>query len=164
MTDNDNCAIMGSYTTFKHIKTRKVVVLEVEVAEEYFEEVISKLGMPIGGESKPVAVALLSNGIYNKPSVVGSSNIQQTEGEKLRIRAVLLCRERDFQIFCESLNRDIIVFNENAAREFILIYCKINSRSDLAKNIEAQVLFKQLLEKYKDWQAENNYADNLNRF
>ncbi len=84
-------AIIGEFTHFKHIKTRKVVVLEVEVPEELFQDVISKLGMPIGGESKPVAVSLLDKQVYNTPPVVGKSDIQQTEGEKLRTRAVMLC-------------------------------------------------------------------------
>lgn len=55
----EHAIIQGEYVTFKHLKTRKVVVLEIEIAEERFQEVIAILGMPIGGESKPVAVVLL---------------------------------------------------------------------------------------------------------
>lgn len=159
----DNAIVQGSYTTFKHIKTRKVVVLEVEVAEEYFEEVISKLGMPIGGESKPVAVALLNQSNSTPLIRANSPQLKQTESEKFRTRAVMLCKERDFQIFCESLDKNMIVFNESHARDFICEYCNIKSRSELATNVKAQAKFKELLEKYKDWQFENNYADNLSR-
>lgn len=56
---NDSAVICGEFAHFRHIKTRKVVVLEIEISEELFQDAISKLGMPIGGESKRVAVALL---------------------------------------------------------------------------------------------------------
>lgn len=163
MTDSDRCAIMGSYTTFKHIKTRKVVVLEVEVAEEHFEEVISKLGMPIGGESKPVAIALLHK--HENSYENSFSENEKSEGENLRTRAVLLCKDSEFQEYtkqtCWSLSG--VSATEECASEHLKSFCGINSRSELATNIEAQSKFKELLEKYKDWQFENNYSDNINR-
>lgn len=155
----DNAIVAGEFTHFRHLKTRKVVVLEVEIPEELFQDAISKLGMPIGGESKPVAIALLDKSVV-KESFTG----EPTEGEKLRTRAVMLCKERGFQIFCESLDKNIIVFNENHAREFLINYCNIKSRSELATNIEAQNKFKELLESYKAWQFEQQYGDNLNRY
>lgn len=55
----DKAIIKAEFTHFKHLKTRKVVVLECEIPEELFQEAIMTLGMPIGGQSKPVAIALL---------------------------------------------------------------------------------------------------------
>lgn len=56
----DNSVICGDFVNFRRLKTRSVVVLEVEIPEEMFPDMIHKLGMPINGESKPVAVALLN--------------------------------------------------------------------------------------------------------
>lgn len=157
--------IKGEYVTFKHIKTRKMVVLEIEVPEENFQEVITKLGMPIGGESKHVAIALIDADDYDESNEVVKESLttEQSEGDKLRIRAVMLCKEREFQICCESLDKSRIVFNENHARDFICEYCNIKSRSELAHNPYAQMKFRTLEHKFKDWLYENQYTDNLSR-
>ena len=175
MTIDDTCVIEGCYTTFKHIKTRKVVVLEVEVPEESFEEIITKLGMPIGGESKRVAVALLNKDgaqSYNESFNVGDtirSDIpvlddakiiatcpEKTEGEKLRTRAVLLCKEKMFQNFIGACN-------EEAAKLHIYRTCGISSRSEIAKSWEAKRAFIGIDEGYKGWLFEQQHADNLKR-
>ena len=160
--------ISGEYVTFKHVKTRKVVVLEIEVSEERFQEVISKLGMPIGGESKHVAVALLDK------SVIRENGITQTEGDKLRVRAVMLCKEFAFNIYAGTLY-EVTLANIELARAKLMAgehcqslaaiyyYCNIRSRSELTTNIEAQTKFKELLAKFDSWKLENQYADNLDR-
>lgn len=164
--------ISGEYVTFKHVKTRKVVVLEIEVSEERFQEVISKLGMPIGGESRHVAVALLDTA-----NVVESSRIkpEQTEGEKLRVRAVMLCEEFEFQEYsreCYFISMEDTIKLSKAkncsihdARCMKVIYaeCGIKSRSELATNQTAQTKFKELLAKFDSWKLKNQYADNLDR-
>lgn len=182
--------VSGDYTTFKHVKTRKVVVLEIEVPEERFQEVISKLGMPIGGESKPVAVALLDTQIASKPDVVGNSDVQQsdfdgyfhkskmppnyggvaplndaqqTEGDKLRVRAVMLCRDLLFQSFLAHKTGLVSQAPEERARNYILNRCMIISRSELTHNLEAQAKFRELLAKFDSWKLQNQYQDNLNR-
>lgn len=161
--------VSGEFCTFRHIKTRKAFVIEVEFPEEQGQEVLRVLGMPIGGESKHVAVALLDKSVISKMESANNaqSNYPEkpdsSEGDNLRVRAVMLCKDREFQIFLESLDKEIIVFNESHARKFLLNYCNITSRSSLAINVIAQNLFKNLLERYKDWQFENQYSDNLNR-
>ncbi len=157
----DNAIIQGEYVTFKHVKTRKVVVLEIEINEESFQDVISKLGMPIGGESKPVAVALLDKQLYNKPPVVGKSDIQQTEGEKLRTRAVLLCDDILFHKYLISMEMDNV--SDKSAREYICNNCHINSRSELATDEAAQRDFKDILNRFDAWKVSNRYANNLSR-
>lgn len=161
--------VSGEYVTFKHIKTRKMVVLEIEVPEEMFQDVITKLGMPIGGESKPVAVALLNHTDIHTP-VTPKNTQEQTEGDKLRVRAVMLCRDDNFVEFCNkhwitpyNLRDKNIDEREKIAVWWIYHFCNIESRSELTTNIEAQNKFKELLEKYKTFQLENQYADNLER-
>ena len=179
MEDEAVMVIKGEYTTFKHIKTRKAVVLEVEVPEEHFQDVIAKLGMPIGGESKPVAVCLLqsaNNAQSNCKETLDSSTTEesstvskkeQSEGDRMRVRAHCLCVEATFQKFARSYMsvryKTTVDCTEFAATRFIYNECNITSRSELTTNEEAQALFKQLDQEYKDWQFEQRYPDNLNR-
>lgn len=161
-----NAIVSGEYVTFKHIKTRKMVVLEIEVAEENFQDVITKLGMPIGGQSKPVAVALLAKPVISK--MESASNAQcdcnklaQAEGDKLRVRAVMVAKDKEFQLF--SLDAFQPLFSDWEANATQIIYneCNIKSRSELAINQEAQNLFKELLTKFDTWKLESQYKDNL---
>lgn len=158
-------AIDGEFTHFRHIKTRKVVILEIEIPEENFTHMMSVLGMPIGGQSKPVAIALLDNQIYNKPPVPVHPNIPQTEGDKLRVRAVMLAKDIQFQkcISSTAFNGVSYSYSEAGAVQFIYDQCKIESRSELSNSPEAQAKFKDLLTKYESWQLSQRYADNLNK-
>lgn len=133
--------------------------------ERDLREVITKLGMPIGGESKPVAIALLV-----KSYLIRMIKADKTEGEKLRIQAVMLCKDDGFQRFCLD-SYDYVLMNqhnnepsfEGACTFVIYRECGIGSRSELATNIEAQNKFKQMLVKYKQWRIERDYKDNLER-
>ena len=134
----DKAVVSGEYTSFKHVKTRKVVTLEIEVPEERFQEVINILGMPVGGESKPVAVCLLDKDVLagNNPEPK-----EQTEGEKLRTRAVMLCRDKEFQIFLGCKNITVIE-NEQRAKEYLCGHLGITSRSEIATDIRARNAFR----------------------
>lgn len=157
----EHAVVAGEYVTFKHVKTRKVVVLEIEVPEEGFQEVITKLGMPVGGESKPVAVALLDKEALNQSDLTPK---EQTEGEKLRTRAVLLCKSGEFPAFVNhSLPSSVGTPSESECAWFIRNACGIGSRSVLTTNLEAQAKFKQLLEQFESWKLEQQYKDNLER-
>lgn len=145
----ENAVIQGEYITFKHVKTRKVVVLEIEIPEEAFQDVISKLGMPIGGESKPVAVALLGESV---PKIK-----IQTKGEKLRTKSVILCNDNLFKEWCEYYCKD-------EPRAAILSWCGVTSRAEIATFATAQDLFEQMLEKFDTWKFANQYSDNLSKY
>lgn len=151
-----NNIISAEFSHFRHIKTRKVVVLECEIAEELFQDAIAKLGMPIGGESKPVAIALLNKEVLK----VSNPTDLKTEGEKLRTRAIMLCKDKLFQEYAAILPE---YASEYAAIMHLKNECDIESRSELAHNIEAQTKFKELLAKYEAWKLEQQYSDNLER-
>ena len=140
----DNAIIQGEYTTFKHIKTRKAVVLEIEVPEEQFEDVIDKLGMPVGGNSKPVAIALLDESKVTKAPKVESDN-------KMVTRAVMICKEVAFQRFAVERVLFGDELTEDNAAEYIKNYCKIDSRSKLKDDIDAQRSFADMVLGYKYW-------------
>jgi hypothetical protein len=154
--------LSGDFSSFKHIKTRKVFVIEVEFPEEMGRQVLEVLGMPIGGESKPVAVALLDKSVISKKEAT-----ELTEGDKLRTRAVLLCKEEKFQSFIISNylpeGSYSSLDNANYAKMTILDLCGINSRSELATNLDAQDAFNALLRQFNEWKVSQQYADNLNR-
>lgn len=156
MSNSKNPGVLdGDFTSFKHIKTRKVFVIEVEFPEEKGRAVLEYLGMPIGGESKPVAIALL-----NKEVVQANP-----EGTRLRTRAVLLCDDFQFQQYCAQSKEFQPIVNPNPihAKLFIYYVCKIKSRAELATNSDAQSLFAELLSKYEQWKLSKTYEDNLNR-
>ncbi len=90
----------------------------------------------------------------------------KTEGENLRTRAVLLCREKKFQEFCAFYVGGTIAVNEKDATGVLYCACRIQSRGELATNIAAQSLFKELDRKYLQWlnPIDELYADNLSRY
>ena len=180
-------AIRGEYVTFKHIKTRKVVVLEIETAEENFQNVINTLGMPVGGESKPVGIALLVP-IADDETVATSKLSKEElltyspplaahptqftvgdEGDKLRVRAVMLCKDEGFQEYMKAQygypESDCYYDNDNEgrARATLVGQCNIKSRKELVTNIAAQEKFKKLDQEFKQWQTDERYKNNLER-
>lgn len=141
-------AISGEYTSFKHIKTRKAVVLEIEVPEENFTQVIEVLGMPIGGQSKPVGVALLD-----------TEAIKPKNNDVVK-KAVMLCKDQRFWNYCDERLFDK---SEDGAKGLLYTACDISSRSDLANNDVAIARFEYLLKDFEEWKLQQQYSDNLNR-
>lgn len=104
---------------------------------------------------------------FPSPEPIKEVYTERTEGEKLRTRAVLLCKDSQFQDFAAyntifSLKAGLEA--EEVAKKYILRLCRIDSRGELASRVAAQIEFEELLERYKDWQAENQYSENLNRY
>lgn len=77
---------------------------------------------------------------------------QQTEGEKLRTRAVMLCKNERFQKWINhgSVWENVEGGQERGAREGLIQYCGIYSRSELATNNVAQVKFLALERRYRE--------------
>jgi hypothetical protein len=72
-----------------------------------------------------------------------------TEGERLRTRAVLLCRDERFQRWMlPSMYVDGSHKNEEYVAEILRNECGIDSRSELALSIPAQAKFRELLDRY----------------
>lgn len=159
----EHAVVDGEFVTYSHIKTRKTFSIVIEFPEEQALHVLNTLGSPVGGNSKRVAVCLLNEQSANP--VIRENGT--TEGEKLRIRAVMLCKDSEFHDFVKSqTSLGSTTDPQGYNRHFICRYCQIKSRSELATNIEAQKKFKELDRKYKEWlnPIENQYADNLNRY
>ena len=157
-------AIQSDYRTFKHIPSRKCYQLIMEIPEEEFANVCNVLGYPKTGENTYVAIALL-NCTPKSNNVPSKVTTEQIEGNKLRTRAVMLCKDNQFQEYtkqtCWSVNG--VSATEECASEHLKAYCGIESRSELATNIEAQQKFRALDQNYKDWLFIQNHAENLDR-
>lgn len=89
----------------------------------------------------------------------------KTPAEKLRIRAVLLCKEPTFWKFLSQLWNELVK-SEESATHFIYDWCNIKSRSEIATNHYAQIRLMALDKKYLEYlnPVDDIYADNLNRY
>lgn len=143
-------AIRGDYRTHKHIPSRSCYQLIIEIPEADFPNACQVLGYPTTGENTFVGIALLDKSIVTKPETICDK--EQSEGDKLRVRAVLLCKQKDFQHFTKG-----------QSRSFILATCNIKSRADLVHDEMAQVKFKELLRQFDAWKLENRYPDEIGR-
>jgi hypothetical protein len=126
-------AIKGDYTTHKHIPSRKVYQLIIEIPEEEFPNACSILGYPSTSESTSVGIALLNKEKIEKPK---RDNLLQA--------AAMICKEKQFH---EYLGVD----DEHEARRILCEGCGIEQRRDLKDNEEARRKFKVLLGEYSEY-------------
>ena len=94
---------------------------------------------------------------------------QSSEGDKIRVRSIMLCKDGDFQNWAKhniDLYADWDDFDsmEALARHAILLECTIDSRRELITDVKAQELFKKLDKKFKDWKFERDNEYNLSRY
>lgn len=89
---------------------------------------------------------------------------QKTEDERIRTRAVLVCKDQSFWEFL-NVTYHAKVDRTDGATRFLYNHCNIESRGELAHNKYAQDKFKNLDREFMQWQnpIEKQYADNLNR-
>ena len=164
----ESAIVNGEFVTYSHVKTRKVFTITIEFPEENALHVLNTLGSPIGGNSKPVAIALLDKSIVTKPQINCDNknhNVTEkitTEGEKLRTRAVMLCRDNQFQQYIADIHYHQKATEQDAI-DYIYLFCQIKSRSEIATNKNVQEAFSILLREYGTWKVSNMYADNLSR-
>jgi hypothetical protein len=81
-----------------------------------------------------------------QPSRNRRSNGELTEGERLRTRAVMLCKDERFQNWAHGRSGKEFPPTEDGARSMILYECEIDSRSELALSIPGQAKFRMLLD------------------
>lgn len=73
---------------------------------------------------------------------------QEQSGPKRSQLAYLMCEDGDFQRWANANQWDIPVTNSDEAREFIIVRCGIESRSELDRNMTAAVKFDVLRQEY----------------
>lgn len=138
-----------------------------------------KLTLTILPEDMPVDLMVAPMGSRYAMAIVpirddesANPTVEQTEGERLRTRAVMLCKDEQFQRFVASkltpsqtMSYDYIdATPEQVSKEYLCGWCGVNSRSEIATKSVAQLAFSGLIEQYNNWLYENQYEDNLNRY
>lgn len=120
---------------------------------------VELLQAPMG---TPYGLAMVKIDYDNPESVVKKSlTTEKTEGEKLRTRSVMLCKDEGFQEFLSSVY--FADKNEDSAINTMRNICHIHSRAELVNNEDAQRLLKDLIEQFSFWLEEGSFKDNLSR-
>ena len=125
-------AIKATYSEWKMVKTRKVLVLSFEVPLEHQAEVMAALGTPLPDAEIWVGIARLSE------------NASEAKGGKYAQMAGIMSNEGAFRQFVEAPD-------EEAAAQFIRDHCGVLSRRHLDHNDEAARKFLGLKADYEFW-------------
>lgn len=145
MTD----AIAGTYSDLKFIRTRKVCQVVVEIPIEQADNFVRAFGTPNPHQEVWVALARLQA----EPSILGDapttvnlpSAHPKSDGERAVIRAVMLCKDPEFQ----SWHDRSPPATESQCRAYILAMCDIQSRSELKDNVDARMKLYRLITRFE---------------
>tara|TARA_R110000824_G_scaffold149861_3_gene320250 strand:+ start:168 stop:620 length:453 start_codon:yes stop_codon:yes gene_type:complete len=140
--------IKATYENFVNVNTRKSLKLIFEVPEHDRQAALDMLGMPDVANSKWVAIAVLEPETHNVADPDTLRPAEKTPGERARIKAVMLCKDDDFQ---KWINRNHFETprTEVGARMWICSVCGIESRSEIATNPEALKAFEAIETDFK---------------
>lgn len=125
-------AIKATYSEWKMVKTRKVLVLSFEVPLEHQAEVMAALGTPMPDQEIWVAIARLNE------------VAAEAKGGKYAQMAGIMSSEGAFHKFVD-------VPDEEAAAQYIRDLCGVLSRRHLDHNDEAARKFLHLKSDYVFW-------------
>ena len=138
----DAAVIRATYETYRHVPSRKVVQIVLEVPAEGQTELFKAIGYPNPAESVWVAVALLRKPDEDGPETPQIEAPRRTA--KLSQIAGILCNEGAFRKF-------IRVETVDQAAEYIRAHCHVSSRSNIDGNLDATVAFNALRGEYDLW-------------
>ena len=164
MTDRP-AAFEACYSDFKLIRTRKVVQLIFEIPIEHANIALNALGgMPNPAADVWCGIAVLDLKAIKETGA--SAPVRETESDHHGDRpvsrswhelepsqqAALLCKDASFQAFLAAdISVDRHVINEEAARNEVLVRCKIGSRSQIKPGSSAAQLWRTLVSDYRAW-------------
>lgn len=97
--------------------------------------------------------------IYTQDKTVVSKT-ENTEGDRIRVRAIMLCKDELFHTWLNTVVPHDFRNMESFSRDHICTKCNILSRKKLTTNKDAQEKFQKLDQQFKDW---SRYKDNLSR-
>lgn len=152
----DVAAIQGTFSDYRLVKGRGVLQIVVEIPVEAQAQAFAALGYPEPGKDIHVAVARLQPIVasQDKPAERDAAGAclggpdpgpplsrPKTEGERARIRAVMLCQDQRFRRWSNML------WGENSA-DWLRGRLGIASRSELATNPAALKRFLALETRY----------------
>lgn len=125
--------ISGDLTTFKHVPTRKVYQLIVEIPAEAASAAFATLGMPGAVSQIPVAVARLDP--QASAQVEGPrANRRMFSDMPLPQQAALRCQESEFKGFLVDTGRlRLLNATTDDVADVVRQLCGVTSRSDIGK-------------------------------
>jgi len=126
-------AIRATYSEWKMVKTRKVLVLSFEVPLEHQAAVQAALGTPMPDEEVWVGIAKLS-----------LKSVETTQRAKLATVAGILCNEGGFNAWAAE-------HGYADGKEYIYDRCSVTSRADLDRDPEAGGRFRDMRAEYDVW-------------
>lgn len=122
--------ISGDLTTFKHVPTRKVYQLIVEIPAEAASAAFATLGMPGTVSQIPVAVARLVDDARVKPEQVKER--RAFTDLPYAQQAAIRCEESEFKRFLEETWR-LNIRNDYNPAQAVRDHCGVKSRADIGK-------------------------------
>lgn len=123
----DRCILQADFSSFRPVSGRRVLQLVFEVAIENGEEALKMLGMPIPGEHRWCAIALLDLSKPKAEAQVGEANGSPKKSWTELSRSNqcgILCAD---EAFCRYVKAGTAV----EAAEFVRSHFKIGSRTEL---------------------------------
>lgn len=148
----DAAVIAATYETYRHVPSRKVVQIVLEVPAEGQEALFATIGYPKSNESVWVAVCLLREPGAEPASVPVDAAPEPDmlpppkPRKSLAQIAGILCSSGAFQKWCGSKSAD-------EAAEWLRGHCNITSRSQLDTNEDAAVAFREIRGEFDAWMA-----------
>jgi hypothetical protein len=140
-------AFQAEYVDRKYIKTRLSYQLVFEVPAERIREVTAVLG-ELEGQQIWAAIARLADGAGSAPQASGPAPSEPSNGERIRTRAVMLCKDEGFIDWVAGKYAQGAA-GEDDAISYLRYKCSIASRAELATNPEAQKKFLDLEARYR---------------
>jgi hypothetical protein len=152
-------ALRAAFADFKLVRTRGVAQLVMEVPIEEADAALALLGgVPKAAAEKWVGIAPLleSDGDREtspekpEPPARPGGRPAPSDGERIRTRAVLLCKDAGFQKWVRkdpyfrtfiNQNGEPMPITGGAVVNYLRVKCGIASRAELATNLEAQRKF-----------------------
>lgn len=148
----DAAIIRATYSEWKMVKTRKVLVLSFEVPLEAQAAVMAALGTPMPDAETWVAIARLRQGGAEPVSEPEQPVIEhQPESPIRRSKSLaqiagILCSSGSFQKFAGAKN-------EQEAADYIRGHCGVDSRAEIDGSENATRIFKEIKAEYDFWMA-----------
>lgn len=148
----DAAIIRATYSEWKMVKTRKVLVLSFEVPLEAQAAVMAALGTPMPDAETWVAIARLRQGGAEPVSEPEQPVIEHQHEPELPKRkslaqiAGILCSSKAFQKWSGNATSD-------EAAEWLRGHCNITSRSQLDMNEDAAAIFRDMRGDFDAWMA-----------
>ncbi|MDB5531568.1 MAG: Bcep22 gp19 [Devosia sp.] len=147
----DAAIIQATYSEWKMVKTRKVLVLSFEVPLEAQAAVQAALGTPMPDAETWVAIARLRPeatvaeiATVEPPAIEHQPEPPLRKPAKLAQLAGIMCNEGAFLRFSGSKNAD-------EAANWLRGHCNVVSRADLDTNEDAAITFRRIKAEYDFW-------------